>query len=112
MIESGELPLPTVAKPNNDTNPFGNRVNGIFLRERSVNYSHLIHPCHGVFVGEVFIDFSIYAPTPRNAIQIGSILVDCDPYLHQNEINGVWADDEEDVYLTEGVQIPILPKRS
>ncbi|XP_074291217.1 uncharacterized protein LOC141617991 [Silene latifolia] len=107
-IENGTLPIPA-ARTNNVTNPFGDHANDVTV-EDIVDYSHLIRPCRlkGVFVGEIFVDGSKFMPNFENEIQIGNFGVDCTPYILRsaNEINGVWADDEDNVYLTKGVVVP------
>ncbi|XP_074298824.1 uncharacterized protein LOC141629772 [Silene latifolia] len=109
MIENGSLPIPTV-RPNNLNNPFGDHANAVFV-EDNTDVSHLIQPiCHltGFFVGKVYVSCSEYIPQAKNEVRIGDFAIDCTPYIlrSENEINGVWADDEDDIYLTEGAIIP------
>ncbi|XP_074278447.1 uncharacterized protein LOC141602037 [Silene latifolia] len=109
MIENGSLPIPTV-RPNNLNNPFGDHANAVFV-EDNTDVSHLIQPiCRltGFFVGKVYVSCSEYIPQAKNEVRIGDFAIDCTPYIlrSENEINGVWADDEDDIYLTEGVIIP------
>ncbi|XP_074297658.1 uncharacterized protein LOC141628409 [Silene latifolia] len=104
MIENGSLPIPTV-RPNNLNNPFGDHANAK-IRRRQYDVSHLIQPiCRltGFFVGKVYVSrLSEYIPQAKNEVQIGDFTIDCTPYIlrSENEINGVWADDEDDIYLS------------